>query len=187
MTNIKFSQVLATIKHYIKESSQAIFRLVFSGSSGLVELVKRRWRMCVNALAVRSARYGRLVLLRWRHLKSGLESLYLASLGAIAPWVFKLKNRVPPMNEEQKRTIIINGRSLLSTLPQYACSIDENFSLLQGIYLDFVSGNYASLLSIETIPKTLTLVILSVQILVPICKMLVAYFDYLRIIKNQIK
>ena len=91
------------------------------------------------------------------------------------------------MNEEQKRTIIINGRSLLSTLPQYACSIDENFSLLQGIYLDFVSGNYASLLSIETIPKTLTLVILSVQILVPICKMLVAYFDYLRIIKNQIK
>ena len=187
MLKNQFSQVLATIKYYIKESAQAISRLISSRSSDLAGLMKGRWRMCISALMVYSVRYGRLLLLRWRHLKSGLESLYLVSLGAIAPWVFRLKSRVPPMDEEQKRTLLINGCSLLRSLLNLACKGEDTLYLLQRICQDLESGNYASLLSIEAIPKILTLVILSVQILVRICKMLVAYIDYLRIIKNQIK
>ena len=186
MVKNRFSQVLATIKHHIKESSQAISRLIFLGSSDLAALMKRRWRLCMDALSAQSAGYGRLALLGWRHLKSGLESLYLASLGAIAPWVFKLKNRVPPMNEEQKRTIIINGRSLLSSLLTYACSINEIFSLLQGIGLDLVSGNYASLFSIEAIPRISLLVSLFAD-MVNIYKILVASIHYLRDMHNNIK
>ena len=185
MVKFKARQVLTKIKLHIKESSQEIPRPISSRSSDLVGLVKGRWRLCMNALAIRSAGYGRLLLLRWRHLKSGLESLYLVSLGAIAPWVLKLKSRVPPMDEEQKRTIFINGRSLLRSLLDLACS-EETLYQLQAMYQGLECGHFSIPASTEGINYISRLIWVGVYIIVPICKMLVASIHYLRNIDNKI-
>ncbi len=178
--------VLIKITHHIRKSSQAISRLISSRPSDLAGLMKGRWRMCISALMVYSVRYGRLLLLRWRHLKTGLESLYLTFLGAIAPWVVKLKSRVPPMDEELQRTLYTNGRSLLRALLDLACS-GETLYQLQAMYQGLECGHISIPASIEGIDDISRLIWVGVHIIVPICKMLVACIHYLRDMNNNIK
>ena len=182
----KFNLVLLKVKHRIGKSLQAISRLISSRSSDLAGLMKGGWRMCISALMVYSVRYGRLLLLRWRHLKTGLESLYLAFLGAIAPWVIQLKSRLVPMDEELQRTLSINGRSLLRSLLDLACS-GETLYQLQAMYQGLECGHISIPASIEGIDDISRLIWVWVYIIVPICKMLVACIHYLRDMNNNIK